>query len=55
MPQEKKKRPPKEIEEYLKSSPETRHRVSNLRRGMKVKFEVKDRSGEVWEEYEVQA
>jgi len=55
MPQERKRKPPKEIEEYLKSPPQDRHRFSNLRRGMKVKFEVKDRSGEVWEEYEVQA
>jgi len=43
----------KEQEEYLKIPPERRHRVSNLRKGMKVKFEVKDRSGEVWEEYEL--
>jgi len=53
MPQERKRKPPKEIEEYLKSPPESRHRFSALRRGMKVKFEVKDRSGEVWEEYEL--
>jgi len=55
MLQERKKRPPREIEEYLKSPPESRHRFSNLRRGMKVKFEVKDRSGEVWEEYNLEA
>jgi len=53
--QVKKKRPPQEIEEYLKSPPQDRHRFSNLRRGMKVKFEVKDQSGEVWEEYNLEA
>jgi len=45
MPREKEKRPPEEIQEYLKSPPESRHRFSALRRGMKEKFEVRTDQG----------